>query len=179
MPPKKEDKLAQCGRGGFRRMDQDGSGPRPASQGQAASKGYKTMTLAEAKTFWAFQQPKQLTPGKTKNTAWAKSPIDQFLFARHAWKRKGYRPVAARRPRAPCQACWTFDLIGLPPTPEEIDTFVKDAAPNALEKVVDRLLGSPHFGERWGRHWLDIARYAETNGNADNTAFPNAYHYRD
>src|SRR5262249_40576304 len=72
-----------------------------------------------------------------------------------------------------------FDLIGLPPTPEEVDTFVNDPSPQALEKVVDHLLASPHFGERWGRHWLDLARYAESNGNADNTPFPFAYRYRD
>src|SRR5207253_2756644 len=73
----------------------------------------------------------------------------------------------------------SFDLIGLPPTPAEIEAFLDDNSADALEKVVDRLLASPHYGERWGRHWLDLARYAETNGNADNVPFPEAYRYRD
>ena len=73
----------------------------------------------------------------------------------------------------------TFDLIGLPPTPEEIDAFLKDDSPDAYEKVVDRLLASPHYGERWGRHWLDLVRYAETRGHEFDYPIPNAYQYRD
>ena len=73
----------------------------------------------------------------------------------------------------------TFDLIGLPPTLEEMDAFVADTAPDAFEKVVDRLLASPHYGERWGRHWLDVARYADSNGLDENVAYPNAFRYRD
>ncbi|MCX7669661.1 MAG: DUF1549 domain-containing protein, partial [Anaerolineae bacterium] len=73
----------------------------------------------------------------------------------------------------------TFDLTGLPPTPEDVEAFVADNSPNAFEKVVDRLLASPHFGERWGRHWLDVARYAESSGKAVNMAYPHAWRYRD
>ena len=72
-----------------------------------------------------------------------------------------------------------FDLIGLPPTPEEVDTFVNDESPAAFEKVVDRLLASPQFGERWGRHWLDVARFAESSGKQVNFNYPHAWRYRD
>ena len=72
-----------------------------------------------------------------------------------------------------------FDLIGLPPTPEEIDAFVKDDSPDAYEKVVDRLLACPHYGERWGRHWLDLVRYAETHGHEFDFDIPDAWRYRD
>src|SRR5262249_33485447 len=72
-----------------------------------------------------------------------------------------------------------FDLSGLPPTPAEIDAFVQDRSPQALAKVVDRLLASPAFGERWGRHWLDVARYAESTGSARNVPYPHAWRYRD
>ena len=73
----------------------------------------------------------------------------------------------------------TFDLTGLPPTPEEIDAFLADDSPDAFEKVVDRLLASPAFGERWGRHWLDVARYGESTGSARNIPYPHAWRYRD
>ena len=144
----------------------DGSGP---------NKGYKTMTLEEAKTFWAFQLPKKSEPS-VKNAGWAKSPIDRFLLAK--MEAKGLKPVADAD-RYTLLRRLSFDLIGLPPTLDEIETFVNDKAPDAVEKQVDRLLASKHFGERWGRHWLDLARYAETNGNADNVPFPEAYRYRD
>jgi hypothetical protein len=145
-------------------------------EGQAASKGYKTMTLAEAKTFWAYQQPKKSAPPVTNNTSWAKSTIDQFLLAK--MEEKGVTPVADAE-RTTLLRRLNFDVIGLPPTPAEIEAFVNDPAPDAVAKVVDRLLASRHFGERWGRHWLDIARYAESNGNVDNVVFPKAYLYRD
>src|SRR5262249_51172836 len=91
---------------------------------------------------------------------------------------KGLRPVDDAD-RATLIRRLSFDLLGMPLTPEEVDAFVKDADPKAIEKLVDRLLASPHFGERWGRYWLDLARYAESNGNADNNPFPEAWRYRD
>ena len=72
-----------------------------------------------------------------------------------------------------------FDLLGLPPSPEEVKAFVADPAPDAYEKLVDRLLASPHYGERWGRHWLDVARYADSDGLESDADRPTAYHYRD
>ena len=73
----------------------------------------------------------------------------------------------------------TFDLTGLPPTPEEVDAFLEDDSPDAFAKVVDRLLASPAYGEKWGRHWLDVARYADSNGMDENLAYGNAWRYRD
>ncbi len=141
-----------------------------------ASKGYKTMTLAESKNFWAYQPVAKVATPKTKNTTWARGPIDALVLAK--MEEKGLTP-SGESPREVLLRRVTFDIIGLPPTLEEIDAFVKDTSANAFEKVVDRLLASPHYGERWGRHWLDLARYAESNGNADNVPFPNAYRYRD
>ena len=73
----------------------------------------------------------------------------------------------------------SFDLLGLPPTPEEVDVFLGDTASDAYERLVERLLGSSHYGERWGRHWLDVARYADSNGLDENVAYGNAWRYRD
>ena len=84
-----------------------------------------------------------------------------------------------RRPRAQLIRRAYYDLTGLPPTPEEIDAFVADASADAYEKVIDRLLASPHYGEKWGRHWLDLVRYAETNSYERDNAKPNAWRYRD
>jgi hypothetical protein len=113
---------------------------------------------------------------KVRDTAWPQSPLDHFILAK--LEEKGLKPAApADRPTLIRRA--TYDLIGLPPTPEEIDAFVKDRTPNAFAKVVDRLLASPQYGERWGRHWLDIARYADSNGLDENVAFGNAWRYRD
>ena len=111
-----------------------------------------------------------------KDAAWPRSDIDRFLLA--ALEAKGLKPVAdADRPTLLRRV--TFDLIGLPPTPEEVEAFVADESPGAFEKVVDRLLASPPFGERWGRHWLDVARYAESSGKQVNFNYPHAWRYRD
>ena len=110
---------------------------------------------------WAFQPRKDPAPPTfttAPDKAWAKSPIDAFLLA--GLKKAGLKP-APPAGRATLIRRVTFDLTGLPPTPEEIDAFVADKSPNAWEKVVDRLLASPHYGEQWGRHWLDVVRFAE------------------
>ena len=111
-----------------------------------------------------------------RDTAWVRSPIDAFILAKVEATRLRPAPSADKYARL---RRVTFDLTGLPPTPEEIDAFVSDGSPSAFERVVDRLLRSPAYGERWGRHWLDIARYADSNGLDENTAFGNAWRYRD
>ena len=93
--------------------------------------------------------------------AWVASPIDAFILDRLEDKGLAPSPPADRRTLL---RRVTFDLTGLPPTPEEVEAFEADASPDAFEKVVDRLLASPRYGERWGRHWLDVARYADTKG---------------
>jgi hypothetical protein len=125
--------------------------------------------------WWALQpltppSPPQLDKGVATN------PIDQFIAAR--LREKGF-PQSPQADRRVLIRRLYLDLVGLPPTPEEVTEFVNDFAPNAYEKLVDRLLASPHYGERWARHWLDIVRYGETDGFERNTPRPTAWHYRD
>ncbi|MCS6776440.1 MAG: DUF1549 and DUF1553 domain-containing protein, partial [Chthonomonadaceae bacterium] len=107
---------------------------------------------------------------------WVRTPIDAFILAR--LEAKGLRPAPEADRRTLIRRAY-YDLLGLPPTPEEVEGFVRDRAAGAWERVVDRLLASPHYGERWARHWLDVARYADSNGLDENTAFGNAWRYRD
>jgi Protein of unknown function (DUF1549)/Protein of unknown function (DUF1553)/Planctomycete cytochrome C len=130
----------------------------------------------DPKNWWAFQSPRKPEMPKVHDTAWAQSPLDHFVLA--TLEAKGLKP-APPVDRLTLIRRATFDLIGLPPTPYEIDAFVKDSASDAFAKVVDRLLASPHYGERWGRHWLDVARYADSNGLDENVAYGNAWRYRD
>src|SRR5262249_1906418 len=109
-------------------------------------------------------------------SGWVKNPVDAFILAR--LEAAGLEP-AAPATREQLLRRVTFDLIGLPPTPAEIDAFVNDPAVDAWTKVIDRLLTSPHYGERWGRHWLDLARFAEANGYEHDEARPDAWRYRD
>lgn len=127
-------------------------------------------------SFWAFQPIRKPEPPAVQDAQGPLAPLDQFIIAR--WQAESLQPVAeADRPT------WLrrvyYDLIGLPPTPEESEAFVNDPSPQADETVVDRLLASPRFGERWGRHWLDVARYAESMGRTRNFPFPFAWRYRD
>jgi len=105
-----------------------------------------------------------------------KSPIDRFILA--ALERRGLTP-APRARRGTLIRRLSFDLAGLPPPPEEVEAFEKDGSAEAYERLVDRLLASPHYGERWGRHWLDVARYADSDGQESDHDRPTAYHYRD
>ena len=103
------------------------------------------------------------------------NPIDAFILAK-----RNERPDPEPRPdKTTLLRRATFDLTGLPPTPEEVDAFLEDTSPDAFAKVVDHLLTSPRYGERWGRHWLDVARYADTDGYAGDKERPNAWRYRD
>jgi hypothetical protein len=135
--------------------------------------------IEKGRKFWAFQPPRKATPPTVKDAAWPRGDIDRFLLA--GLEAKGLKPVADADPRTLLRRV-SFDLIGLPPAPEEIEAFVTQYAAEprtALEAVVDRLLASPQFGERWSRHWLDVARYAESSGRSVNFAYPYAWRYRD
>jgi len=116
---------------------------------------------AEYKPHWAFVPPKQAPLPKVKQTSWSRNPIDNFILAR--LEREGLKP-SPEADRYTLARRVSLDLIGLPPTPEETDAFVQDKRPDAYERMVDRLLASPQYGERWARRWLDLARYADTNG---------------
>ncbi len=134
----------------------------------------------EQTSHWAFQPVRRPQTPSVKNQAWVRSPIDAFILAK--LEAKGLSPAPAADARTLIRRVY-FDLIGLPPTPDEVEALVKDfasAQPQAaLAKVVDRLLASPRYGERWGRHWLDLVRYADSNGMDENLVFGNAWRYRD
>ncbi|HEU4753872.1 MAG TPA: DUF1549 domain-containing protein, partial [Armatimonadota bacterium] len=125
--------------------------------------------------FWSFQPLRAVPPPAVKNKAWAKTPIDRFLLAKLEAKKLKPVPDADRRTLL---RRVTFDLTGLPPTPEEVQAFLTDKSPDAYRKVVERLLASPAYGEKWGRHWLDLVRYADTSGCNSDFPIPNAYRYR-
>jgi mono/diheme cytochrome c family protein len=125
---------------------------------------------------WAFQPPIEPRLPEVGETAWPQSPIDRFILAR--LESQALRPAPKADKRTLIRRA-TFDLVGLPPTPEEIKRFLADDRPNAFARLVDRLLASAQYGERWGRHWLDVARYADSNGLDENVAHGNAWRYRD
>ncbi len=128
------------------------------------------------KSHWAWQPLTQPKPPAVSDAAWAKGDIDRFVLAKlEAAKLK---PVADADKLALIRRV-TFDLTGLPPTPAAIDDFMNDTSAHAFAKVADRLLASPAFGERWGRHWLDVARYGESTGPSRNIPYPFAWKYRD
>jgi hypothetical protein len=131
----------------------------------------------EDREWWAFQPIKRMEPPKVKDTARVRTPIDAFLLAKLEAKGVGFNPEADK---ATLLRRVILDLTGLPPTPEETAIFLADEAPDAYERMVERALASPHYGERWGRHWLDVAGYAESDGYTDtDTVRPWAYKYRD
>jgi cytochrome c553 len=130
----------------------------------------------EARRHWAFQPLRRVWPPTVRDAAWVKTDVDRFILAR--LDEKGMSPNPPASKRAIIRRVY-FDLIGLPPTPGEVDAFQRDESPTALAKVVDRLLASPHYGERWARHWLDLARFAESHGFEHDYDRPGAYHYRD
>ncbi|TMQ33544.1 MAG: DUF1553 domain-containing protein [Planctomycetota bacterium] len=133
-----------------------------------------------ARRFWAFRPPARQSLPHVRNQAWPAQPIDFFILAR--LEQAGFEPAPAAGRRTWLRRI-SFDLIGLPPTPEKIEAFVHDASPDAYERVVDDLLASPHFGEHWARMWLDVARYGEDQahivGNDRSLCYPDAYLYRD
>lgn len=154
--------------------------------GQVTKHSASTIDLDEGRHFWSHQPPVTMAPPPVHDAAWARRPLD--LYVRGKLEDAGVAPSTDARP-----ATWLrrlhFDLVGLPPSPEETAAFVvgweTSAAISAsaldahLAATVDRLLASPRFGERWGRHWLDVARFAESNGRESNLTFPHAWRYRD
>jgi hypothetical protein len=131
---------------------------------------------AAKKNHWAWKAPTLPAVPAVRDTSWPLNLIDHFILAK---LENAGRTPAAPASREQLLRRVTFDLIGLPPTPAEIDAFVADTSPDAWLKVVDRLLASPHYGERWGRHWLDVARFAESNGYEFDEVRPDAWRYRD
>ncbi len=145
---------------------------------EAASVGkVKPFDLAARKAeHWCWQAIKDHAPPAVKDSAWPVTAVDRFILAK--LEAKSLEP-APQADRLVLLRRVYFDLVGLPPSVEELDAFLKDESPQALEHVIDRLLGSVHFGERWGRHWLDLVRFAETRGHEFEPIIPNAWQYRD
>ncbi len=128
------------------------------------------------KNFWAFKPLSQAVAPTPKQTGWAANAIDRFILAN--LEKNGMAPAPAADKTTLLRRA-TFDLTGLPPTEKELADFLGDKSPDAFEKVVDRLLASPRYGERWGRHWLDVMRYADSTGSDEDHRYPHAWRYRD
>ncbi|MDR3637489.1 MAG: PSD1 and planctomycete cytochrome C domain-containing protein [Isosphaeraceae bacterium] len=130
----------------------------------------------DARHHWAFQPVRKTILPHVEDASWPRTPVDRFVLARLEERRWRPAPEAARPE-------WlrrvTFDLTGLPPSPDDVEAFERDASPAAYERVVDRLLASPQYGERWGQHWLDVVRFAETEGYEYDRHIPDAWRYRD
>jgi len=129
----------------------------------------------ETRQWWSFQPVRDTVPPVVRDPTWARSEIDRFILAR--LESEGMRPAPPADRRTLIRRM-TFDLTGLPPTPAEIDAFLADDSPAAVDKLVDRLLAGRHYGERWGRHWLDVVRYADTSGCNGDFPIPDAWRYR-
>ena len=150
--------------------------PDPRDEGPAIVAAGPSTSARVATNHWAFEPVRIVTPPRVKRAKWVRSPVDAFILAKLEAVKLSPAPTAER---ATLLRRVTFDLIGLPPTPEEVDAFVADKSSDAFAQVVERLLASPHYGERWGRYWLDVARYADSNGQDENKAMANAWRYRD
>jgi cytochrome c553 len=178
--PKDAPKLSDAQIAAFNEWIAQGA-PWPAAKPASAAAPAFTIT-ADHRAWWAFAPLAQPAPPDVGNVEWPRTDIDRFVLAR--LEREGLAPVRPADKRTLIRRA-SLDLTGLPPTPDEIDAFEKDTAPDAFAKVVDRLLASPRYGEAWGRHWLDVARYAEDDPRSLDpmrrgfAPYPNAYLYRD
>jgi Protein of unknown function (DUF1553)/Protein of unknown function (DUF1549)/Planctomycete cytochrome C len=126
--------------------------------------------------FWSFVKPVRPAVPRTQSTSWGRNEIDAFVL--QALESKGLKPAPPAEQATLLRRAY-FDLIGLPPSPEEVEAFLNDRSPEAFDRVVERLLASPHYGECWGRHWLDLARYADSGGFEFDVDRPHAWRYRD
>lgn len=136
----------------------------------------KTTKKRDSHLDWLLRKPVAPKIPTVQNSQWVKNPIDAFILAK--LESKGIKPAPPAEKRALLRRVY-FDLIGLPPAPEDVEAFEKDSSPDAYEKIIDKLLSDSRYGERWARHWLDLARFAESDGFAIDGERPNAWRYRD
>lgn len=170
MPPKAKLSTEQIAT--LEKWIKDGAlGPDERRVGAA---GAKKFDLAERAKHWCFQPVRDVAPPEVRNAAWCRDSTDRFILAK--LEANNLPPAAEADPRTLIRRAY-FDLVGLPPSVEEVEQFASGNV--SYEAVVDRLLASPHFGERWARHWLDLVRFAETRGHEFDPLIPNAYQYRD
>ena len=174
MPPKQ--KLPDDVIANFKKWIEMGA-PDPRENKVAnAGGGKRVIDMDAGRQHWSFQKPVKHAPPAVKTVGWAKTDIDQFVLA--GIEANGLQPVRdADRPTLIRRIA--FDLTGLPPTPDEVKAFVADQSPEAVRRVIDLYLDSERYGERWARHWLDVARYAESSGKEVNVLYPHAWRYRD
>ena len=155
----------------------DGDKPKTVTKKSVVKSDAKPMQFTdEQKNFWAFQPMSNPHPSAVKLERWVQSPIDRFNLVE--LEAHGLKPADIADKRTLIRRA-TFDLHGVPPTSDEVAEFLADSEPDAFARVTDRLLASPRYGERWGRHWLDVARYGDSNGLDENLAQANAFRYRD
>jgi hypothetical protein len=174
MPPKQADWLSVEQIRDFENWVKMGA-PDPRSAGASLPPPKPAINFVEGRKFWSYHPLSDPAAPAVREKSWPRNAIDRFILAKLEDKKLPHAGDADRRTllrRA------TFDLIGLPPTPEETEAFLADSSPEALAKVVDRLLASPHYGERWGRHWLDVVRYADTAGCNSDYPIPQMVKYR-
>jgi mono/diheme cytochrome c family protein len=150
--------------------------PHPDATGTLVAVKKKRISIEDGRKFWSFRKPEKPPLPEVKDKKWTNSEIDRFILKK--LQEHGLKPAPPADKRTLIRRT-NQSLIGLPPTAKEVEDFLKDESAEAFEKVVDRLLASPHYGERWGRHWLDVARYADSNGLDENIHHGNAWRYRD
>ena len=151
--------------------------PVSGASGQTYPGGYRPREITEQdRQWWAFQKPVRRPAPQSSDARWSRNPIDGFVKA--MLDRKGLEPAPQADRHTLIRRAY-LDLAGLLPPPEVVDAFVKDASPDAYEKLIDRLLASPNYGERWGRNWLDVVRYADSSGFEFDLNIDNAWRYRD
>ena len=148
----------------------------PATAPVVVAAGPKYVITPQQRAFWSFQPVKAQAPPAARLKAWGKNPVDAFILAK--LDEKKLTPAGSASKLTLIRRA-TLDLTGLPPTPEDVDRFLNDKSTQAYEKLVERLLASPAYGERWGRHWMDVVRYADTAGDASDYPIPQAVLYRD
>jgi len=182
MPPKGKlreseiSALTQWVKAGAFWPENSASSASAASSLASSNTGHSQITEKD-RAFWSFRPVATPTPPRLKDDSRVKSTIDSFVFDK--LEKAGLKPVPQADKRTLIRRA-TFDLIGLPPTVEEVEAFLRDDSPDAFARVIDRLLASPHYGERWGRHWLDVARYGEDQAHTfEARLYPNGFRYRD
>ncbi len=176
--PMERPKLPDTVIANFVKWVNDGA-PDPRDQppaADAASSADWQNVFDARKDWWSLKPPRKPALPAVANNNWSRHPVDRFILAR--LEQHGLQPAAAASPRAWLRRV-NFAITGLPPTPEEVQTFLNDKSSDARARVVDRLLDSPHFGERWARHWMDLVRFAESYGHEQDFDIPHAWQYRD
>jgi mono/diheme cytochrome c family protein len=183
MPPPPRGRITDAELDTLRAWIEAGGSLEGVDDAQAAARSAEELRRSEdrpirpqERQYWAFQTPVRAAPPTVKTPGWSDHPIDAFLAAR--MEAKGVAPSGPADRRTLIRRAY-LDVIGLPPSPEEVDAFVADKTPGAWETVVDRLLASPHYGERWARHWMDLVRYADSGGFEFDVDRTEMYRYRD